>query len=97
MHCKCTGLTTYVNVSAYIATYTDLASPGAYPNLVSPPMYVWNLFIKKQNKEFKTALIASFILPLIGVNIVMLMNTITTDKTHNIYDLIYAVSTYMIL
>ena len=33
-----------------------------------------------------------------GVNIVMLMNiTITIDKTHNIYDLIYAASTYMIL
>ena len=33
-----------------------------------------------------------------GVNIVMLINiTATTDKTHNIYDLIYAVSTYMIL
>ena len=53
---------------------------------------------KKQTKEFKTALITSFILLLIGVNVVMLMNiTITIDKTHNIYDLIYAASTYMIL
>ena len=40
MQCKCTGLTKYANVSAYIPTYTDLVSPGAYPNLVSPPMYV---------------------------------------------------------
>ena len=33
-----------------------------------------------------------------GVKIVMLMNiTITIDKTHKIYDLIYAASTYMIL
>ena len=33
-----------------------------------------------------------------GVNIVMLINIFTTiDKTHNIYDLIYAASTYMIL
>ena len=33
-----------------------------------------------------------------GVNIVMLMNiTITIDKTHNSYDLIYPASTYMIL
>ena len=40
----------------------------------------------------------SFTLPLIGVNIVILMNiTITIDKTHNIYDLIYAASTYKIL
>ena len=42
--------------------------------------------------------ITSFILLLIGVNTVMLMNvTITIDKTHNIYDLIYAASIYMIL
>ena len=33
-----------------------------------------------------------------GVKIVMLMNiTITIDKTHEIYDLIYAASTYIIL
>ena len=33
-----------------------------------------------------------------GINIVMLINiTITIDKTHNIYDLIYAASIYMIL
>ena len=33
-----------------------------------------------------------------GVNIVMLINITTTiDKTLNIYDLIYAASTYMIL
>ena len=33
-----------------------------------------------------------------GVNIVMLINITTIiDKTHNIYDLIYAASTYMIL
>ena len=33
-----------------------------------------------------------------GVNIVMLKNiTPTIDKTHNIYDLIYAANTYMIL
>ena len=33
-----------------------------------------------------------------GVNIVLLINIATTiDKTHNIYDLIYADSTYMIL
>ena len=61
MQCKCTGLTRYANVSAYIPAYTDLVSPGAYPDLVSPPMYVWNLFVEK-NKEFKTALITSFIL-----------------------------------
>ena len=30
-----------------------------------------------------------------GVNVVVLINiTITIDKTHNIYDLIYAASTY---
>ena len=53
---------------------------------------------RKKNKKFKTAIITSFILLLIGVNIVMLMNsTIATDKTHNIYDLIHAVNTYMIL
>ena len=97
MQCKCTGLTKYANVSAHIPTYIDLLSPGAYPELVGPPMYVWNLFVKK-TKEFKAALITSFILLLIGVNIVMLMNiTITIDKTHNIYDLIYAASTYMVL
>ena len=40
----------------------------------------------------------SFILLLIGVNMVMLMNiAITIDKTHNIHDLIYAASTFMIL
>ena len=34
----------------------------------------------------------------IGVNIVILINITTTiDKTHNIYDLIYAASTYMVL
>ena len=33
-----------------------------------------------------------------GVNIVMLINiTISIDKIHNIYDLVYAASTYMIL
>ena len=33
-----------------------------------------------------------------GVNIVMLINiTITIDKTHKIFDLIYTASTYMIL
>ena len=45
----------------------------------------------KQNniKEFKTALMTPFIL---------LWNiTIFIDNTHNIYDLIYAASTYMIL
>ena len=74
---------------------TDLVSPGTYPDIVSPS--AWNPFVKK-NKEFKTALITSFILLLIGVNSVTLMNiTITIDKTHNIYDLIYAASTYMIL
>ena len=26
MHCKCTGLTKYVNVGAYIPTYTDFVS-----------------------------------------------------------------------
>ena len=40
----------------------------------------------------------SFILLLIGVNMVMLMNiAIIIDKTHNIHDLIYAASTFMIL
>ena len=34
--CKCTGLTKYANVSAYIPTFTDLGSPGAYTDLVSP-------------------------------------------------------------
>ena len=37
MQCKSTGLTKYANVSAYIPPYTDLMSPGAYPNLVNPP------------------------------------------------------------
>ena len=37
MQWKCTGLTKYANVSAYIPTYTDLVRPGAYPDLVSPP------------------------------------------------------------
>ena len=33
-----------------------------------------------------------------GVNIVMLINiTISIDKIHNIYDLVHAASTYMIL
>ena len=27
MQCKCTGLTKYANVSAYIPTYTDLVRP----------------------------------------------------------------------
>ena len=53
---------------------------------------------RKKNKVFKNAPITSFILLPIGVNIVRLMNiTITIDKTHNIYDLIYAASTYMVL
>ena len=78
MQCKCTGLTNYANISAYIPTHTDLVSPGAYSHLVRPPMYEWNLFVKKIK-------ITSFILLLIGVNIVMLMNsTIATDKTHNL-------------
>ena len=49
----------------------------------------------KKDKEFKTALMTSFILLLSkNVNIVMLINITTTiDKTHNIY----AASTYMIL
>ena len=34
--CKCTGLTKYANVSAYIPTFTNLGSPGAYTDLVSP-------------------------------------------------------------
>ena len=62
MQCKRAGLTKYANVSAYIPTYTDLASPGAYPDLVSPPMFVQNLFVKNKIKEFKTVLMASFIL-----------------------------------
>ena len=40
MQFKCTGLTKYTNVRAYIATYTDLVSPGVYPDLKSPPMNV---------------------------------------------------------
>ena len=45
-----------------------------------------------------SAYITSFILLLIGANSVMLMNvTINIDKTQNIYDLIYAASTYRIL
>ena len=53
----------------------------------------------RKKKEFQTALITSFILILSkNVNIVMLINITTTiDKTHNIYDLIYAANTYMIL
>ena len=37
MQCKYTGLTKYANVSEYISTYTNLVTPGAYPDLVSPP------------------------------------------------------------
>ena len=61
---QCTGLTKYANVSAYIPTYTSLVRPDAYPDLESPTMYVWNLLVKKKklNKEFKTALMTSFIL-----------------------------------
>ena len=33
------GLTKYAIVSAYIQTYTNLVSPGAYPDLVSPPYF----------------------------------------------------------
>ena len=97
MQYNCIGLTNYANISAYILTHTDLVSPGAYPDVESPPMYVWNLFVKKK-KKFKAAIITSFVLLLIGVNIVMLINsTIAIDKTHNIYDLIHSASTYMIL
>ena len=35
-YCKCTGLTKYANVSAYIPTFTDIVSPGTYTDLVSP-------------------------------------------------------------
>ena len=31
MQCKCTGLTKYANISAYILTYTDLVSPVRIP------------------------------------------------------------------
>ena len=48
MQCKCAGLAKYANVSAYIPTYTDFVSPGAYPDLVSPPMFMRNLFVKKR-------------------------------------------------
>ena len=34
MQRKSTGLTKYANVSAYIPTFTDLVSPGAYPDLL---------------------------------------------------------------
>ena len=33
---QCTGLTKYVNVSSYIPTFTNLVSPGACTDLVSP-------------------------------------------------------------
>ena len=72
MQCKCTGLTKYANVSAYIPTFTDLVSPGAYPDLVSPSYFFdirslicdqfTHLFVKK---EFKAALMTSFILLLL--------------------------------
>ena len=56
-------------------------------------MCVRNPFVKK-NKDFKTPLMTSFTLLLSkNVNIVMLINITTIDKTHNIY----AASTYMIL
>ena len=52
MQCKCTGLTKYANVSAHIPIYTNVVIPGAYPNLVRPPMFVRNLFVK--NKKIKS-------------------------------------------
>ena len=36
MQCKYAGLTKYANVSAYIPTFTNLVSPGAYPDLLNP-------------------------------------------------------------
>ena len=35
MQCKCTGLTKYANVSAYIPTYTDLVSLDENADLVN--------------------------------------------------------------
>ena len=40
MQCKYTGLTKYANVSTYIPTFTDLVSPGAYHDLVSPSYFL---------------------------------------------------------
>ena len=56
--------------------------------------YVCVISFRKKKKEFKTALMISFILLLSkNVNIIMLINITTIDKTHNMY----AASTYMIL
>ena len=62
--------------------HTDLVSPFDFLILGALLVIKFSHFFvqKKKNKEFKTALMTSFIL--------LLNITITIDKTHNIYDLI---------